>query len=158
GIGLLRPGAPAGRVAALALAVSAAVEVGQLYHAPWIDAIRRTTLGGWPSGTTSSGATWPATPSASGWVCWSSGPACAAGLRRGHRARGIDPALGIEAEGRWDSEGAGPGTKPGAKGWPLVARIARWERYDVAFGLALPVACFAPEFVLPPALGWLPGL
>jgi hypothetical protein len=32
-------------VAAAALLVSYGVEVGQLYHAPWIDAIRRTTLG-----------------------------------------------------------------------------------------------------------------
>jgi hypothetical protein len=32
--------------AAIALAVAFAVEVSQLYHAPWIDAIRHTTLGG----------------------------------------------------------------------------------------------------------------
>ena len=30
----------------LALAFSVAVELSQLYHAPWIDSIRQTTLGG----------------------------------------------------------------------------------------------------------------
>ena len=30
----------------IALAFAFAVEVSQLYHAPWIDALRRTTLGG----------------------------------------------------------------------------------------------------------------
>ena len=35
-----------GRHAALAMTVSVAVEVSQLYKAPWIDTIRRTTLGG----------------------------------------------------------------------------------------------------------------
>lgn len=46
GIGLILPGASTRRVAALALAFSVLVEVGQLYHAPWIDSIRRTRLGG----------------------------------------------------------------------------------------------------------------
>lgn len=46
GLGLLLPRASTGRVAGLALGVSLLVEVGQLYHAPWIDSIRRTTLGG----------------------------------------------------------------------------------------------------------------
>lgn len=35
-----------GRIAVATLAVSVAVEFSQLYHAPWLDAIRRTTLGG----------------------------------------------------------------------------------------------------------------
>jgi Protein of unknown function (DUF2809) len=34
------------RVGGAALAVSYAVEVSQLYHAPWIDAVRHTRLGG----------------------------------------------------------------------------------------------------------------
>ncbi len=34
------------RVAALAFALSCVVEVSQLYHAPWIDALRNTTVGG----------------------------------------------------------------------------------------------------------------
>jgi hypothetical protein len=33
-------------IAVLALAFSAAIELSQLYHAPWIDSIRQTTLGG----------------------------------------------------------------------------------------------------------------
>jgi hypothetical protein len=45
GIGLLLPGVSTWRVATLALALSASVEASQLYHAPWIDSIRRTTLG-----------------------------------------------------------------------------------------------------------------
>jgi hypothetical protein len=46
GLGLLLPRAPTRRVAILAMSLSVAVEVNQLYHAPWIDSIRRTTLGG----------------------------------------------------------------------------------------------------------------
>ena len=33
-------------IACLAMAFSVAVEISQLYHAPWIDSIRQTTLGG----------------------------------------------------------------------------------------------------------------
>ena len=46
GIGLLLPRASTWRVAFLALSLSVLVEVGQLYHAPWIDSIRRMTVGG----------------------------------------------------------------------------------------------------------------
>ena len=46
GVGLVLPGASTKQVAALAMTVSVAVEVSQLYHAPWIDAVRRTTVGG----------------------------------------------------------------------------------------------------------------
>jgi hypothetical protein len=46
GIGLALTRASTGRVALLAMIFSVAVEVGQLYKAPWIDTIRRTTLGG----------------------------------------------------------------------------------------------------------------
>jgi hypothetical protein len=46
GIGLLLPRASTWRVAVLAMAFSVIIEVGQLYHAPWIDSIRRTTVGG----------------------------------------------------------------------------------------------------------------
>ncbi len=46
GIGLLLPRASTWRVALLAMSFSAAIEVSQLYHAPWIDSIRHTTLGG----------------------------------------------------------------------------------------------------------------
>jgi hypothetical protein len=46
GIGLLLPGASTRKIAVLALAFSAAIELSQLYHAPWIDSLRHTTLGG----------------------------------------------------------------------------------------------------------------
>jgi hypothetical protein len=46
GMGLLLPRASTRTVALLATAFSVAVEFSQLYHAPWIDSIRQTTLGG----------------------------------------------------------------------------------------------------------------
>ena len=46
GIGLFLPRTSTVRVALLALSFSMLIEVSQLYHAPWIDSIRRTTLGG----------------------------------------------------------------------------------------------------------------
>ena len=46
GIGLVLPRASTWTVALLAMAFSVLIEVSQLYHAPWIDSIRRTTLGG----------------------------------------------------------------------------------------------------------------
>jgi len=49
---LLLPTASTRLVAALAVATSAGVEFGQLYHAPWIDAVRATTLGRLVLGTT----------------------------------------------------------------------------------------------------------
>ena len=45
GLGCLAPHTRTVHRAAVALAVSYAVEVSQLYHAPWIDALRHTTLG-----------------------------------------------------------------------------------------------------------------
>jgi hypothetical protein len=45
-LGLILPGMTTGSVAALALAVSLLVELSQLYHAPWIDSVRQTTIGG----------------------------------------------------------------------------------------------------------------
>lgn len=45
GVGILLPRATTARVALLAMGVSVAVEVSQLYHAPWIDAVRGTTPG-----------------------------------------------------------------------------------------------------------------
>jgi hypothetical protein len=64
--------------------------------------------------------------------------------------------LGVKAG--WDAEDVGAKASPRVRDWPVVSRLIRWKHYDVAFGLALPVACFALEFVLLPALGWLPGL
>ena len=46
GFGVLLPRASTRKVALLAMAFSVAVELSQLYHAPWIDAIRGTTVGG----------------------------------------------------------------------------------------------------------------
>lgn len=39
-------GGPIGKRSIIALILSFLVETSQLYHAPWIDAIRQTTLGG----------------------------------------------------------------------------------------------------------------
>jgi hypothetical protein len=44
-VGFLRPTWSSLAVAGCALAICFAVEFGQLYHAPWIDAVRRTTPG-----------------------------------------------------------------------------------------------------------------
>ena len=46
GFGLVVPRASTRRVALLAMSSSVLVEVSQLYKAPWIDSIRRTTPGG----------------------------------------------------------------------------------------------------------------
>ena len=46
GFGLVLPTASTWAVALLAMSTSVLVEIGQLYKAPWIDAIRRTALGG----------------------------------------------------------------------------------------------------------------
>jgi hypothetical protein len=43
--GAARPAASTAWLAATALGISFAVEFSQLYHAPWIDGIRSTTLG-----------------------------------------------------------------------------------------------------------------
>ena len=45
-LGMALPRSPTRIIAGLALLVSVAVELSQLYHAPWIDSIRHTTLGG----------------------------------------------------------------------------------------------------------------
>ena len=46
GFGLVLPRASTLRVALLAITFSVLIELSQLYHAPWIDSIRHTTLGG----------------------------------------------------------------------------------------------------------------
>lgn len=43
--GVVRPTASTAWLAGVALGISFLVEVSQLYHAPWIDSIRSTTLG-----------------------------------------------------------------------------------------------------------------
>ena len=68
-------------MAALALAFSVLIELSQLYHAPWIDGIRQTTLGGLVLGF---GFLW------SDLACYTAGVACALVIdnllaqRRGH--------------------------------------------------------------------------
>jgi hypothetical protein len=64
----------------------------------------------------------------------------------------------LDIEEGWDAGEVGLKAKSRPNDWPVISRLVRWRYYDVAFGLALPVACFALEFVLLPALGWLPGL
>jgi hypothetical protein len=46
GLGLALPRASTQTIVLLATAFSVAIEISQLYHAPWIDSIRQTTLGG----------------------------------------------------------------------------------------------------------------
>ncbi len=46
GFGLILPRASTGTIAILAMIFSVAIELSQLYHAPWIDSIRHTTVGG----------------------------------------------------------------------------------------------------------------
>ena len=61
GIGLVLPRASTWWVALLAMSFSVLIEVSQLYHAPWIDSIRHTTIGGLILVSASCGVTWPAT-------------------------------------------------------------------------------------------------
>jgi hypothetical protein len=46
GLGIVAPRTPTLHRAILSLVVSYLVEFAQLYHAPWIDSLRNTTLGG----------------------------------------------------------------------------------------------------------------
>lgn len=46
GLGFIAPATRTSRRAGLALMASYTVEFSQLYHAPWIEALRHTTLGG----------------------------------------------------------------------------------------------------------------
>jgi hypothetical protein len=46
GVAFLAPTWSTFRLAIVAMAVSAAVEVSQFYHAPWIDAVRHWRVGG----------------------------------------------------------------------------------------------------------------
>jgi hypothetical protein len=45
GVGLLRPAMSTLKAAAFALAFCYAIELSQLYHAPWIDQLRQATFG-----------------------------------------------------------------------------------------------------------------
>jgi len=76
GIGMLAPGWSTWRVAGLALAGCFVVELSQLYHAPWIDAVRRTRLGGLVLGY---GFLWSDLP------CYTAGVAAGVALEAGAR-------------------------------------------------------------------------
>ena len=52
GVGFLLRRASTVRVGLIAICFSCAVEISQLYHAPWIDAVRGTRLGGLALGST----------------------------------------------------------------------------------------------------------
>jgi hypothetical protein len=58
GVGLVLPGLPTRAAAGLAAAFAGAVEVGQLYHAPWLDAARGTLPGGLVLGTPAATFAW----------------------------------------------------------------------------------------------------
>ena len=68
---LIVPRARTMTIAAAALAFAYAIEVSQLYHAPWIDAMRSTVIGGLVLG---SDFVW------SDLVCYTAGVAAGAGL------------------------------------------------------------------------------
>jgi hypothetical protein len=65
------PSASIGRLASIAFGVALAVELSQLYHAPWIDAIRATRFGALALGY---GFLW------SDLACYAAGTALAAGI------------------------------------------------------------------------------
>jgi hypothetical protein len=52
GVGFLLRRASTARVGLIAFCISCGVEFSQLYHAPWIDAVRGTRLGGLALGST----------------------------------------------------------------------------------------------------------
>lgn len=78
GIGLFRPRWPIGRVALAALLFSYGIEISQLYHAPWIDRLRHTLLGGLVLGY---GFLW------SDLLCYATGIAIGMGLEHGTMRR-----------------------------------------------------------------------
>ncbi|MES2306363.1 MAG: DUF2809 domain-containing protein [Gemmatimonadota bacterium] len=75
-LALLWRAAPTARLAAGAITIAVAVECSQLYHAPWLDAIRDTRIGALALG---SGFLW------SDLVCYAVGVAIAATLDRALR-------------------------------------------------------------------------
>jgi hypothetical protein len=73
-LGVLAPRATTARLAAAAFAICCAIEASQLYHAPWIDAIRATLPGALVLG---SGFLW------SDLACYGVGVALGAGIETG---------------------------------------------------------------------------
>ena len=86
GISFLLPNANLWRRIALALGFAYVIEVSQLYHAPWIDSIRNTTLGGLVLGF---GFLW------SDFVCYTMGIGAGAGIELLFRKR-IQPSAMTE--------------------------------------------------------------
>jgi hypothetical protein len=81
-VALIRPQATSIHLAALAMTIAFAVEFSQLYHAPWLDALRATPLGALALGQ---GFLW------TDLVCYAAGATLAAGVdalivRRGTRS------------------------------------------------------------------------
>jgi hypothetical protein len=58
----------------------------------------------------------------------------------------------------WDGEEIVAKASPKSSQGGFLSRLVGWRHYNIAFGLVMPVVCFGLEFVLLPALGWLPGL
>ena len=58
GVGLVLPGLPTRAGVGLAAAFACAVEASQLVHAPWLDAVRGTRLGGLVLGTPAATFAW----------------------------------------------------------------------------------------------------
>jgi len=58
GVGLVLPGLPTRAAAGLGVAFAGAVEASQLVHAPWLDAVRGTLLGGLVLGTPAATFAW----------------------------------------------------------------------------------------------------
>jgi hypothetical protein len=87
GVGMLFPRWPTARTGAAALAFAWLIEVSQLYHAPWIEDIRGTRLGGLILGF---GFLW------SDLLCYAVGVFAGVLLETGYRAcrRGRGPTLG----------------------------------------------------------------
>ncbi len=71
GLGFLWPKLSTGRVAGLAFGFALLIECSQLYHAPWIEALRHTRIGGLILGF---GFLW------SDLLCYAVGVACGGGL------------------------------------------------------------------------------
>jgi hypothetical protein len=83
-LGILAPRWSTARLARIALSLSVAIEVSQLYHAPWIDAIRRTLPGGLVLGY---GFLW------SDLVCYAAGVALGAGVEAAARRASAGPRI-----------------------------------------------------------------
>ncbi|MDB5310210.1 MAG: hypothetical protein JWO38_4412 [Gemmataceae bacterium] len=90
GIGFLLPRLPTGSAAGLAAAFAVAVEVSQLYHAPWFDAVRGTRPGGLVLGTPAATFAWADI------AAYLAGVAAGASAERVFSGRGSGPGAGAD--------------------------------------------------------------